>query len=293
MENQNVSIDVLEAGLVVLEKTFNIYGDYENPMFLAKDVAEWIEYARNDNGAYQTSKMLSNLDENERVKLVLDCGGNNITTGPEAEISDFSQPVWFVTEFGLYEILMMSRKPIAKQFKTEIKNLLKGLRTKQIAVVQTPTQPMSQDDMLKTLAENVLVLLEEKKQLIEQRNHAIATKNQISNKIAATSAGRLGGTMKVLNAVTEEKYELVKKVSDLEQQVMNISTEVDRTVLAFCQKFDIKATEQEMQTFGRALTAIHKEKEIPMGSIPAGRFNVHTYNYDIMLHYFIKIGKIK
>lgn len=27
---------------VVLGKDFKIYGDYENPLFLAKDVAEWI-----------------------------------------------------------------------------------------------------------------------------------------------------------------------------------------------------------------------------------------------------------
>ena len=28
----------------VLGKEFRIYGDFENPLFLAKDVAEWIDY---------------------------------------------------------------------------------------------------------------------------------------------------------------------------------------------------------------------------------------------------------
>ena len=29
----------------VLGKDFKIYGDFENPLFLAKDVAEWIEHS--------------------------------------------------------------------------------------------------------------------------------------------------------------------------------------------------------------------------------------------------------
>ncbi len=31
-------------------------------------------------------------------------------------------------EYGLYEILMQSRKPIAKQFKKKVKEILKSLR---------------------------------------------------------------------------------------------------------------------------------------------------------------------
>ena len=35
---------------------------------------------------------------------------------------------WFLTEDGLYEVLMQSRKPIAKQFKKEVKKILKSIR---------------------------------------------------------------------------------------------------------------------------------------------------------------------
>ena len=35
---------------------------------------------------------------------------------------------WFLTEDGLYEVLMQSRKPIAKQFKKEVKQILKQIR---------------------------------------------------------------------------------------------------------------------------------------------------------------------
>ena len=36
--------------------------------------------------------------------------------------------MWFLTEDGLYEVLMQSRKPIAKQFKKNVKEILKTLR---------------------------------------------------------------------------------------------------------------------------------------------------------------------
>lgn len=38
------------------------------------------------------------------------------------------QESWFITEYGLYEVLMLSRKPIAKQWKKEVKKILKQIR---------------------------------------------------------------------------------------------------------------------------------------------------------------------
>ena len=46
----------------VLGKHFRVYGDIENPLFLAKDVAEWIEHSN-------ITKMLSSVDEDEKVKI--------------------------------------------------------------------------------------------------------------------------------------------------------------------------------------------------------------------------------
>lgn len=44
----------------VLGKQFKIYGDFETPLFLAKDVAEWIDYAYKDSRKVNrdVSKML-------------------------------------------------------------------------------------------------------------------------------------------------------------------------------------------------------------------------------------------
>ncbi len=92
----------------VLGHDFKVYGDFQNPLFLAKDVAEWIE---NKN----VSQMLNVVDEEEKgLYNVYTLGG--------------SQEMWFLTEDGFYEVLMQSRKPIAKEFKKQVKAILKEIR---------------------------------------------------------------------------------------------------------------------------------------------------------------------
>ena len=92
----------------VLGKNFSIYGDAENPLFLAKDVAEWIEHK-------DVTSMLRNTDENEKELRLLSGTGQ-------------SREMWCLTEDGLYEVLMLSRKPIAKVFKKKVKEILKSIR---------------------------------------------------------------------------------------------------------------------------------------------------------------------
>lgn len=101
------SLTVIEERKV-LGKDFKIYGTKENPMFLAKDVANWIEHS-------DVSMMLKKVDEEEK-------GTNNVCT------LGGTQKAWFLTEDGLYEVLMQSRKPIAKEFKREVKKILKQIR---------------------------------------------------------------------------------------------------------------------------------------------------------------------
>lgn len=94
----------------VLGKQFRVYGTAEEPLFLAKDIAEWIEYDTSS-----VHKMLANVDDDEKArKNVPTLGG--------------TQESWCLTENGLYEVLMQSRKPIAKQFKKEVKEILKTIR---------------------------------------------------------------------------------------------------------------------------------------------------------------------
>ena len=94
----------------ILGKPLTLYGNFENPLFLAKEVAEWIEY-----DVSSINKMLNNVDEDEKGRNIIPTLGGK-------------QETWFLTEDGVYEVLMQSRKPIAKQFKKEVKSVLKSIR---------------------------------------------------------------------------------------------------------------------------------------------------------------------
>ncbi|WP_278681495.1 ORF6C domain-containing protein [Paraclostridium bifermentans] len=92
----------------VLGQEITTYGDLENPLFLAKDVANWIEHTN-------ITHMINMVDADEKLTYTICNSGQN-------------REMWFLTEDGLYEVLMQSRKPIAKQFKKKVKKLLKDLR---------------------------------------------------------------------------------------------------------------------------------------------------------------------
>ena len=112
MENELMVIDER----VVLGKEFKIYGTVEEPMFLAKDVADWIDYSMS-NGKYKVSQMVSTVDDDEKL----------VSTIKTPDMKQAREMV-FLTEDGLYEVLMLSRKPIAKEFKKKVKEILKQLR---------------------------------------------------------------------------------------------------------------------------------------------------------------------
>lgn len=133
----------------ILGYSINVYGTFENPIFLAKDVAEWIEHTN-------SRMMVQSVDENERVvNNVYTPGGN--------------QEQWFLTEDGLYEVLMQSRKPIAKEFKKQVKQYLKDLRTKGFTAT-TPKldELVNNPDLLITLATQLKTERAEKLRLQEQ-----------------------------------------------------------------------------------------------------------------------------
>ena len=94
----------------LLGREIDVYGTTEEPLFKAKDVAEWIEHSN-------PSKMVSDaeLDETEYTTVFLSTLTN-------------SYSALMLTEEGLYEVLMQSRKPIAKQFKKGVKEILKKIR---------------------------------------------------------------------------------------------------------------------------------------------------------------------
>lgn len=103
----------------LLDKEIDVWGSVERPLFRAKDVVDWLK-------AKNVSMVIDRVDEEERLKLNLGRNGGD---------------TWFLTEDGLYELLMQSRKPIAKQFKKGVKKILHEIRAKggYIATTQNDT----------------------------------------------------------------------------------------------------------------------------------------------------------
>ena len=93
----------------------NIYGTTEEPLFLAVEVAKMIDYSVGN-----TNYMISRVDDDEKILL----STPSISMSARGNASN----KWFLTEDGLYEVLMQSRKPIARRFKRAVKDILKDLR---------------------------------------------------------------------------------------------------------------------------------------------------------------------
>jgi anti-repressor protein len=106
-ENEKTELTVINQQ-DLMGKDFAMYGTFEDPLFLAKDVAVWIEHNK-------VSLMLKSVAEYEKLTYAIHMAGQN-------------RDMWFLTEDGLYEVIMLSRKPVAKEFKKGVKQLLKAVR---------------------------------------------------------------------------------------------------------------------------------------------------------------------
>ena len=211
----------------ILGRDFKIYGTLENPLFLAKDVAEIIE---NKN----VSQMLNVVDEDEKaIYNVYTLGGN--------------QDAWFLTEYGLYEILMQSRKPIAKQFKKQIKGILKSLRLGHTEIsnirdnIETNNQTNEFMDMINNLASMVNTVMEQNSCLI----------------------GIIGGlTEEKLNSNFEKESiqknlilvedEVEKEIKDFQHEVMRIQSFCDfiNSKGGICKRIGVQSVNQLLRDNG-------------------------------------------
>lgn len=136
----------------VLGKDFKIYGTIENPLFLAKDVATWLDIGN-------TSQMVKNIDEDEKRIEVTPI--YNVYNGQFE-----NQECLFLTEYGLYEVLMLSRKPLAKEFKKKVKEILKALRLNQIQIINT-TNNVQVDNNIMDMINILKSLTEQNQQIID------------------------------------------------------------------------------------------------------------------------------
>lgn len=185
----NQALQVLNKS-ELLGRQFTIYGTAENPLFLAKEVAEVIQHSN-------PRSMVNMVDDDEKVvNNVYTLGGN--------------QESWLLTEDGLYEVLMQSRKPIAKQFKKGVKAILKEIRTKG-GYVPTTEQDTPEVIMAKALKYADTKIKEQQAQLAEA-NETIKDQNQ---------------RIQIAQGTIEEQEKQIKKdapLADFARDVLHSST---------------------------------------------------------------------
>ena len=174
-----------------LGKTLTVFGTVATPLFLAKEVSELLEHTN-------SRMMLQSVDNDEKVV-------NNVYT------LGGKQKCWFLTEYGLYEVLMQSRKPIAKEFKKGVKAILKEIRQQGYYATSEVRNNVNSD-----YVESLMDLLQFKDSQIEFKDSLIDFKdNQID-----TLNNRVDHLLTLL-----EKYYNPGQQSKLEAQLAELQKE--------------------------------------------------------------------
>ena len=209
IENGQKNVEVV-ATSKVFDKEFVIYGTVEDPLFLAKDVAEWIEHS-------DVSMMLKSIDDDEKVQIN--------TTNIVGSISTGNPNKWFLTEDGLYEVLMQSRKPIAKQFKKEIKKLLHNLRLNKVQVTPVLSQQEINIKSRESMARLKEAEAQEKRMKLEMANYWLKLSDRYSDNstyrqiLDAHSTFEIAGEYVLPLPVLEEKNYSATEVGKNAQRI--------------------------------------------------------------------------
>lgn len=143
----------------LLGQQFTVYGSIQEPLFVASDVATMINHPN-------TSELVKLVDDDEKLTSTILRAGQN-------------RDVWMLTENGLYEVLMQSRKPIAKQFKKGVKQILHEIRTTGGYIATTSTMTDTE-----IMAKAILLA----NNTIEQRNARIKELEDTNEKQTNTIA---------------------------------------------------------------------------------------------------------
>ena len=170
----------------LLGQQFAVYGTPQEPLFKAQEVASMLSLKN-------VSDMIQRVDEEERSKLNL---------GRQGE-------TWMLTENGLYEVLMQSRKPIAKSFKKGVKSILKEIRTNGGYIA---TQPEDTPELIMARALQVAQSTIERHQQQLQAAQAVITHQSEQLK---EQAPKVEYTDSVLNASTTYTSTQMAKELDL------------------------------------------------------------------------------
>ena len=107
----------------LLDRDFDIYVDVDDPWFNATQVARAIDYSIG-----KTHQMLRMVHPDDKMMAIVDVSDRySVSVTSRARKT---QNIWMVNENGLFDILMRSEKPISRDLRLGLRNILKNLRRK-------------------------------------------------------------------------------------------------------------------------------------------------------------------
>ena len=213
----------------LLGRRLTVYGTAQEPLFLAKDVADWLEHTN-------PSAMLKMVDDDEKRKVFCNLPNLNKDYKPCESSSYMGANYLFLTEDGLYEVLMQSNLPIAKQFKKGVKQILKEIRTTggYIATQANETPEMIMARALK-VAEHTIEEHEKKMKALAEENEQAKLQN------------------KLLEADNEQKQGEIKKMTpfaDYAQKTLLSTNTYNTNLIAKEMGMSAKTLNQHLKRLG-------------------------------------------
>ena len=177
-----------------------------NPWFVAPDACGCLALSN-------VSEALADLDDDDKLKLTKDELDTLISNeGIKCSVDSRVQSLNLVSESGLYDLIMQSRKPEAKAFKRWVTHeVLPSIRKTGNYSVNQP-QPQTQPALPTTYLDALKALVkseEEKLALQAERDEAIRTKAMIGSKREATA-------MATASAKSRECEKLREQIDDSE-----------------------------------------------------------------------------
>ncbi len=213
------------------------------PWFVAKDVADILEYS-------QTDKMTKLLDDDEFQNRQIGGSGFN------------NKGTLLINESGLYSAVLRSKKPQAKKFKkwitSEVLPSIRKTGSYQVSVPQTFAQAL-----------HLAAELEEQKELaITQRDLAIKTKAEIGSRREATAMAKASVA--------------TRKVNKLEDQLgISENWKQTKAIPWLSEIFNLSRT--AYQQIGRKLSSLSKTLEIAPKEIEDTKYgSVKAYNVNVI-----------
>lgn len=153
---------------VICNQQVNVYGTREKPLFLAKEVSSWI-------GHSDTNMMCKSIDEEEKIKLFVTSDFQKRFPSrcwkPSKSSTYAGANYLFLTEFGVYEVLMLSRLPKAKEFKKGVKEILKRIRLTGKYEADTHSDDDHSRELIEALKENNALLRQALQASTNTRQH--------------------------------------------------------------------------------------------------------------------------